>query len=93
MIAVPAKLTPQEQTPLGVHFKQKGQFLEEDQTLMTNLTWTQNLLKSTDAGDATGVLWTQGKFANLREGLDKSDIARDDNETDIVETQEKEQER
>ncbi len=49
MIAVPAKLTPQEQTPLGVLFKHKGQFLEEDQTLMTNLTWTQNLLKSTDS--------------------------------------------
>jgi hypothetical protein len=93
MIAALAKLAPQQQTPLDVLFKRRAQLLEEDQTLMTNLTLAQNLLNSTDAGDAAGVLWAKGKIAKLRETSNKADIARDANETDILEAQEKEQER
>jgi hypothetical protein len=47
MIAALAKLAPQQQTPLDVLFKRRAQLLEEDQTLMTNLTLAQNLLNST----------------------------------------------
>jgi hypothetical protein len=60
---------------------------------MTNLTLAQNLLNSTDAGDAAGVLWAKGKIAKLRDTSNKADIARDANEADILEAQEKEQER
>jgi hypothetical protein len=93
MIAALAKLAPQQQTPLDVLFKRRAKLLEEDQTLMTNLTLAQNLLNSTDAGDAAGVLWAKGKIAKLRETSNKADIARDANEADILEAQEKEQER
>jgi hypothetical protein len=71
MISALAKLAPQQQT---VFFKYRAQLLEEDQTLMTNLTLEQNLLNITDAGDTTGVLWSKGKISNLSETLNKTDI-------------------
>ncbi len=81
-------MVPQQQTPLDVLFKRRAQLLEEDQTFMTNLTLTQNLLNSTDAGDTTEVLWAKGKIVKLCETLNKADTGRNANEADIVEAQE-----
>jgi hypothetical protein len=93
MIAVLAKLTPHEATPLDALFKRRAQLLEEDQTLMTNLMLAQKVLQQTDAGDTDGVLWAKEKIAKLRATSTKADVARDANDAAIVEAQEKEQER
>jgi hypothetical protein len=93
MIAVLAKLAPQEATPLDALFKRRAQLLEEDQTLITNLCLAQKVLAETPAGDTDGVVWAKDKIARIRATSTKADAARDANDAAILEAQEKEEER
>jgi hypothetical protein len=93
MIAVLAKLAPQEATPLDALFKRRAQLLEEDQTLITNLFLAQKVLAETPAGDTDGVVWAKDKIARIRATSTKADAARDANDAAILEAQEKEEER
>jgi hypothetical protein len=60
---------------------------------MTNLILAQNVLEKTDGDDTEGLTWVKGKIPKLRETSTKADVVRDVNDTDILEAQEKEQER